>query len=97
MDLALNNLQRLICHKTQSTNQPINREDNNIPPPQGRQILCVTFVEEEATKHLTVKIESKVICLNIRTYSKGQTYFFALGYDIVSDKTNLLVDCGVNN
>ena len=22
MDLALNNLQRLICHKTQSTNQP---------------------------------------------------------------------------
>ena len=24
MDLALNNLQRLICHKTQPTNQPIN-------------------------------------------------------------------------
>ena len=24
MDLALNNLQRLICHKTQSTNQPTN-------------------------------------------------------------------------
>ena len=23
MDLALNNLQRLICHKTQPTNQPI--------------------------------------------------------------------------
>ena len=23
MDLALNNLQRLICHKTQQTNQPI--------------------------------------------------------------------------
>ena len=23
MDLALNNLQRLICHKTQTTNQPI--------------------------------------------------------------------------
>ena len=31
---------------------------------------------------------------DIRTYSKGQPYFFALGYDIVSDKTNLLVDCG---
>ena len=28
---------------------------------------------------------------NIRTYSKGQTYFFALGYDNVSDKTNLLI------
>ena len=25
MDLALNNLQRLICHKTQSTNQPTNQ------------------------------------------------------------------------
>ena len=24
MDLALNNLQRLICHKTQSINQPSN-------------------------------------------------------------------------
>ena len=24
MDLVLNNLQRLICHKTQTTNQPIN-------------------------------------------------------------------------
>ena len=25
MDLALNNLQRLICHKTQTNNQPINQ------------------------------------------------------------------------
>ena len=25
MDLALNNLQRLICHKTQQTNQPTNQ------------------------------------------------------------------------
>ena len=24
MDLALNNLQKLICHKTQQTNQPTN-------------------------------------------------------------------------
>ena len=28
-------------------------------------------------------------CHNIRTYSKGQTYFFALGYDNVLDKSNL--------
>ena len=28
--------------------------------------------------------------------SKGQTYFYALGY-IVPDKTNLLVDCGATN
>ena len=33
----------------------------------------------------------------MRTYSKGQTYFFASGYDIVSDKTNLSVDCGATN
>ena len=26
MDLALNNLQRLICHKTQPTNQPTNHQ-----------------------------------------------------------------------
>ena len=26
MDLALNNLQRLICHKTQETNQQINTD-----------------------------------------------------------------------
>ena len=25
MDLALNNLQRLLCHKTQPTNQPTNQ------------------------------------------------------------------------
>ena len=36
-------------------------------------------------------------CYNIRTYSKSQTDFFALGYDIVSDETNLLVDCGATN
>ena len=36
-------------------------------------------------------------CHNIRTYSKGQTYFFALQYDIVSDKTNLLVGCRATN
>ena len=28
MDLALNNLQRLICHKTQQTNQPTNQPTN---------------------------------------------------------------------
>ena len=37
----------------------------------------------------------KDFCQTIKTYSKGQTYFFALGYDIVLDKSNLSVDCGV--
>ena len=27
MDLALNNLQRLMCHKTQTTNQPTNHQN----------------------------------------------------------------------
>ena len=34
MDLALNNLQRLICHKTQTTNQPTkqtNKQTNKFP------------------------------------------------------------------
>ena len=30
MDLALNNLQRLICHKTQQTNKPNQKEHNII-------------------------------------------------------------------
>ena len=29
MDLALNNLQRLICHKSQQTNQPTNQPNKN--------------------------------------------------------------------
>ena len=29
MDLALNNLQRLICHKTQTTNQQLKHRYNN--------------------------------------------------------------------
>ena len=35
----------------------------------------------------------KDFCQNIRTYSKAQTYFFSLGYDTVSDISNLLVNC----
>ena len=37
--------------------------------------------------------KQKDFCQNIKTYSKGQTYFFILGYDIGSNKSNLLVDC----
>ena len=35
----------------------------------------------------------KDFCQNIQTYSQGQTDFFILEYDIVSDKSNLLVNC----
>ena len=66
--------------------------------PLGRQILLVTFVEGEGHKAFDCKNRRQSdFCHNIRTYSKGQTYFFALGYDIVSDKTNLLVDCEATN
>ena len=41
-------------------------------------------------KHRT----QKDFCQNIPTYFKGQAYFLTLGYDIVSDKNYLLVDCG---
>ena len=69
------------------------REDYKISP-QGRQILFM-FVERDATKHLNVKGKEFFFFFffqNIRTYFKGQTYFFTLGYDIVS--SNLFVDCG---
>ena len=65
------------------------------PPPPGRQILFATFVGGGGHKAFDCKNRRQSdFCHNIRTYSKGQIYFFALGYDIVSDKTNLFVDCG---
>ena len=44
-------------------------------------------------KHVCLFRVSSKNWQNIRTYSKGQTYFFALGYDIISDKSNLMADC----
>ena len=63
------------------------REDyKKSPPPQGRQILFVMFVGGEGHKAFECKNRKQSdFCHDIRTYSKGQTYFFALGYDIVSD------------
>ena len=37
MDLALNNLEGLICHKTKQTNQP---------PKQGKMFLVVQWIHE---------------------------------------------------
>ena len=44
MDLALNNLQRLICHKTQETNQPINQPTN--------QLLCLLQAVADIGLHM---------------------------------------------
>ena len=66
-------------------------------PCQGRQILFVTLMERGGHKAFECKNRKlSDFCHNMRTYSKGQTDFFALGY-IFSDKTNLLVNCGATN
>ena len=52
-----------------STNYKYNNyqkpQHSKIPPPQGRQLLSVTFVGGGATKHLNVKIEGKEIIVII--------------------------------
>ena len=42
MDLALNNLQTLICHKTQSTNQPTDQPTNSF------QLIIPTFLVDDS-------------------------------------------------
>ena len=68
------------------------------PPPEKTNIICYIC---EMRRHKAFECKNRRqsdFCHNIRTYSKGQTYFFALGYDIVSDKTiQLLVDCWATN
>ena len=72
------------------------RENDKISLHQGRQILFVMFGGRESIKHLNVKTEGKKIFVKIyKPILKGQNYFFTLGYNIISDKSNLLVDCGI--
>ena len=61
MDLALNNLQRLIYHKTQPTNQPTKQPTNPItqhsPPVNGALVhvcVCVGWIHIEARKFAKV-------------------------------------------
>ena len=44
MDLALNNLQRLICHKTQPTNQPTNLMLKSVPAQSARDLEYTDYV-----------------------------------------------------
>ena len=46
MDLALNNLQRLICHKNQPTNQPPLAGDYLPTPPLGQDMTQGQFLSE---------------------------------------------------
>ena len=91
------------CYDYKSTNYDYNnyqkpqynREDYKIPPHPGKTNITCYVCGKRAHKAFERKNRrQRDFCHNIQTYSKGQTYFFALGYNIVSDKNNLLVDCG---
>ena len=70
------------------------REDYKTSLLLGKTKIICYICKRKATKLFNVKTEGKkIFCQNIRTDSKGQTYFLTLVYDIVSDKSNLLVDC----
>ena len=53
MDLALNNLQRLICHKTQTTNEP--EDVNGIK----KKFLNYDFFEENSILDLNMELKMK--------------------------------------
>ena len=70
-----------------------NNKGYNIPPPPKKTNIICYICKKKGHKALQCQNQrQKDFCQNMITYSKGQTYFFALGY-IVSDKSNLLVDC----
>ena len=73
------------------------REDDKFSPSERTNIICYIYGRRGHKTLLYKNRRQSDFCHNIRTYSKGQIYFFALGYDIVSDKTNLLVDCRATN
>ena len=88
------------CYDYKSTNYNYNnyqkpqhsREDYKTSPLGKTNIIYVCG--KRGHKAFQFKNQrQKDFCQNIRTYIKGQTYFFALGYDIVSDKSELLVNC----
>ena len=64
------------------------------PHPEKTNIICHVCGKRGHKAFECKNRRQKDFCQNIQTYSKGQTYFFSLGYDIVSDKNNLLVNCG---
>ena len=74
MDLALNNLQRLICHKTNQPNKQTNKENTNTPQkkkkipahqffPNFRDILKVILPKERWLFELRLKKIDKFVHL----------------------------------
>ena len=78
------------CNNDQKTQH--SREDNKIPPLGKTNIICYICKKKGYKAFQCRNRRQKELCQNIKTYSKGQTYFFALGYDIVLGKSILLVD-----
>ena len=90
------------CYDYKSTNYNYNsyqkpqlsREDYKIPyHHHQRQISFVTFMGRGYKAFECKNQRQRDFCHNIQTFPKSQTYFFTLGYDIVSNKSNLLDDC----
>ena len=69
------------------------REDYKISLPWKTNIICYVCGKRGHKAFECKNQKQKDFYQNIRTYSKGETYFFTLEYDIVLDKSNLLVDC----
>ena len=61
--------------------------------PSGKtNIICYIYKRKGHKAFQYWNWKQKDFYQNIRTYSQGQTYFFALEYDIILEKSNLLVD-----
>ena len=89
------------CYVCKSTNYNYNNYFKLIvktiifPTLSGKtNIICYICNKKKHKVFQCQNKRRKYFCQNIKTYSKGQMYFFALGYDIIADKSNLLVDCG---
>ena len=72
-------------------------EDYKISPPRKTNIISYICGKRGHKAFECKNQKQRDFCHNIRTNPKGQTYFFTLGYDIVLDKSNLLVDCWATN
>ena len=55
MDLALNNLQRLICYKTQTTNQLETEKE----PPSTEMKLKILKTEHHRTQHYKINVKTR--------------------------------------
>ena len=64
MDLVLNNLRRLICHKTQTTNQPFSSENSG----SVALLLCCFYTQ----------VHSEPICTICLDLIKGQIDLFKI-------------------